>query len=138
VIRTKDNKDKLILITTENVKRNSKVFKKLLILLTVFFVIVFIGCKKEQPQKIPSNEQVGEFAPPDAYLNGSKHPYYGAENAWDIGDDALESRFFVRDPKLEYKRRGQRALLEIIAGKPELAEKYCRDLLSKDSQDLES
>ncbi|VAX23253.1 hypothetical protein MNBD_IGNAVI01-1752 [hydrothermal vent metagenome] len=109
-----------------------------LIILTFILITLLTGCKKKQPVKIPNNEAVGEFAPPDAYLNGSKHPYYGSENAWDIGGDALESRFFERDPKLEYKRRGQRALLEIIAGKPELAEEYCRRLLSKDFEDLES
>jgi len=108
------------------------------IIVTFLLIILLIGCGKKQPEKIPSNEAVGEFAPPDAYLNGSKHPYYGSENAWDIGGDALESRFFERDPKLEYKRRGQRALLEIIAGKPEQAEKYCRKLLSKDFEDMES
>ncbi len=112
---------------------------KFSIRIVVFLLIgLLIGCGKKQPVKIPSNETVGEFAPDDAYLNGSQHPYYGSENAWDIGGDALGSRFFKRDPKKEYKRRGQKALLETIAGKPELAEEYCRGLLSKDSEDLES
>ena len=106
--------------------------------LVVLLMVIISGCSKKQPVKIPDNEKVGEFAPPDAYINGSKHPYYGAENAWDIEGTALKSRFFERDPKLEYKRRGQRALLEILAEKPERAEEYCRKLLSKDSQDLES
>jgi len=107
-------------------------------IVTSLLIVLLAGCGKKQPVKIPSNEKVGEFAPPNAYLNGSKHPYYGSENAWDIGGDALESRFFVRDPKREYKRRGQKALLETIAGKPELAEKYSRGLLTKNSEDLES
>lgn len=108
------------------------------VLLAALLIAMISGCGKKQPVKIPDNEKVGEFAPPDAYINGSKHPYYGAENAWDIEGTALKSRFFERDPKLEYKRRGQRALLEILAGKPEMAEEYCRNLLAKDSQDLES
>ncbi len=114
--------------------------KKFSISISFFIIVVlFFGCGKKQPVKIPDNEAVGEFAPPDAYINGSKHPYYGAENAWDIGnDDALDSRFFSRDPKVEYKRRGQLALLLTIADKPEESEKYCRELLAKDSQDLES
>ena len=78
-------------------------------ILSLLLVVIITGCGKKQPVKIPDNEKVGEFAPPDAYINGSKHPYYGAENAWDIEGTALKSRFFERDPKLEYKRRGQRA-----------------------------
>jgi alkaline phosphatase D len=115
-----------------------RTYNKLLLLLIISIVFTIISCKEKEKQEIPSNEATGEFAPPDAYLDGNKHPYYGSENAWDIGDDALGSRFFERDPKLEYKRRGQRALLEILAGKPLQAEQYCRKLLSKDSQDLES
>jgi alkaline phosphatase D len=113
---------------------------KFAIILFFFITVIFlVGCGKKQSPKLLHNNSVGEFAPKDAYLNGSKHPYYGAENAWDIGnDDALDSRFFDRDPKLEYKRRGQRALLLTLAGKPDVAEKYCRMLLSKDSEDLES
>ena len=122
-----------------NLNKQGCVMKKLSITIVTFLLIVLLtGCGKKQPVKIPSNEAVGEFAPPNAYLSGSKHPYYGSENAWDIGGNALESRFFSRDPQREYKRRGQKALLLTIAGKPELAEKYCRKLLSKDSEDLES
>jgi len=112
--------------------------KNVLSIVVILLLVLTTGCKEEKPTKIPSNEKTGEFAPPDAYLDGNEHPYYGSENAWDIGDDALGSRFFERDPKLEYKRRGQKALLLSIAGKPDLAENYCRELLSKDSQDLES
>lgn len=110
-----------------------------IIILTLLFISLLAGCSKKQPEKIPSNEALGEFAPPDAYINGSKHPYYGAENAWDIGNDAaLDSRFFSRDYKTQYKRRGQKALLEIIDGNLVEAEKYCRGLLEHDSEDLEA
>lgn len=112
---------------------------KIYVLCAALMVVTACSTSEAQQTTIPSNEALGEFAPPDAYLNGSKHPYYGAENAWDIGNDAaLDSRFFSRDPKSDYKRRGQRALLLTIAGRPAEAEKYCRELLSKDVEDLES
>jgi alkaline phosphatase D len=108
------------------------------VLFTLLLIIASFSTNEAQQQTIPSNEVLGEFAPPDAFLNGSKHPYYGAENPWDIGGDALGSRFFTRDYKTEYKRRGQRALLLTIAGKPEEAERFCRELLERDSEDLEA
>jgi alkaline phosphatase D len=74
---------------------------------------------------------MGEFAPPDAYLEGEKHPFYGSENEWN-------RRFFTEHIKNYYKRRGQRQMLDIIEGRIEDAENYCRDLLEKDPNDLES
>ena len=97
----------------------------------ILSAILISGCGKKQQEKIPNNEVVGEFAPPDAYINDSKHPYYGSENDWN-------DRFFTRDPRVFYKRRGQKAMLLIVNGKAGEAEKYCRELLSKDSQDLEA
>ena len=30
-----------------------------------------------------SAEEIGQFGPPEAYLNGSPFPYFGSENPWD-------------------------------------------------------
>jgi len=57
----------------------------------------------------------GQFAPQDAYEDGSKLAYYGSENAWD-------RRFFnQRSADRFYKRRGQRQLMAILEGHPEQA-----------------
>jgi len=96
-------------------------------LLLLFIVAIFSNmfCTKNP-------EEIGEFAPKDAYLNGSKHPYYGSENAWN-------RRFFSESTaERQYKRRGQRAMLFIVEGKPQQAAKYCHKLLAKDPNDLES
>ena len=75
---------------------------------------------------------MGEFAPKDAYFPGSKHPYYGSENAWN-------QRFFSESTAQRfYKRRGQRAMLFIVEGNPQKAAKYCNELLAKDPKDIES
>lgn len=87
-------------------------------------LIIGIFCTK-------APEEIGEFAPPDAYLEGSKHPYYGSENPWD-------RRFFTTQIKFEYKRRGQRQMLDLVEGRAEAAAQYCRELLAADPNDLES
>lgn len=107
-------------------------------LLPFLFILASAHAGTEKQTHLPDNSE-GEYAPPDAYLNGSKHPYYGSENAWEIATaGALESRFFARDAATEYMRRGQKALLEIIAGRPAEAEAYCRQLLERDTEDLEA
>jgi len=42
--------------------------------LVVIGIIFIFNCSQ--------NEEIGEFAPPDAYLEGAKHAYYGSENPW--------------------------------------------------------
>jgi len=76
-------------------------------------------------------ETLGEFAPPDAYEEGSKHPFYGSENEWN-------RRFFYEHNKRFYKRRGQRQMLDIVEGKYQEAADYCNELLKTDPGDLES
>jgi len=89
------------------------------------------GCSQHQAvQFFEQDEPTGEYAPPDAYLDGSRHPYYGSENPWD-------RRFFSKALHL-YGRRGQRQMLDIIEGREADAAKYCRELLAKDPNDLES
>ncbi len=74
----------------------------------------------------------GEFGPPDAYENGSEHPYYGSENEWS------RRMFEERAANLYYKRRGQRQMLEIIDGKPEAAVALADARLADDPSDAES
>jgi alkaline phosphatase D len=103
--------------------------KRILItLLPIIFLLFLIGCEEKSSYQ---GEVMGEFAPPDAYLEGSKHPYYGSENAWD-------RRMFTTVLKEEYKRRGQRQMIDLMEGKPQETEKYCRELIHDDPNDLES
>jgi alkaline phosphatase D len=90
------------------------------------FGILFIFSCQQEP-----TEEIGEFAPPDAYLEGSTHPYYGSENEWN-------RRFFSSHIRNFYKRRGQRQMLDIVEGRAREAAIYCRDLLMDDPNDLES
>jgi len=94
-------------------------------------LLPLMGCAQPKPtQLVEQEEAIVESAPPDAYLKGSRHPYYGSENPWD-------RRFFYKALRL-YGRRGQRQMLDIIEGRTADAAKYCRELLEKDPQDLES
>ena len=102
-----------------------KILSKSLMILLILVAIGGTFCSKQ------TIEEIGEFAPPDAYLDGSKHPYYGSENPWD-------RRFFYAQLGFEYKRRGQRQMLDIVEGRPEEAARYCRELLAADPNDLES
>ncbi len=99
--------------------------KKLYVLLLVIICLV-ISCEK----KI-EDQEMGEFAPPDAFLEGETHAYYGSENPWN-------RRFFTEHIKKYYKRRGQRQMLDIMEGKHAQAAAYCRRLLADDPDDLES
>ncbi|MGW8316645.1 MAG: alkaline phosphatase D family protein [Bacteroidales bacterium] len=76
-------------------------------------------------------ENYGIFAPDDAWLDGDSLPYYGSENEWSrrMFEEAPADRF--------YKRRGQRQLLAILDGKPELAVEYCERRLEQDPSDPE-
>ena len=98
--------------------------------LFVPFIFLLIGCNNNEPVKL-GTETMGEFAPPDAYIEGEQHPYYGSENAWN-------QRFFYEQDKEYYKRRGQRAMLELTKGNVEDAIRYCQNLLKNDPDDLEA
>jgi len=74
----------------------------------------------------------GQFAPPDAYVDGSKLAYYGSENQW--------SRRQFRQEKSNqiYGRRGQRQLLAILDGKPTVALGWGAERLQADPNDFEA
>ncbi len=101
-----------------------KTIYKILLLGMVVVIFTGINCSKDP-------EEIGEYAPEDAYLEGSEHPYYGSENAWN-------RRFFYDHIKEYYKRRGQRQMLDIVEGRYEEAANYCRELLAENPNDLES
>jgi alkaline phosphatase D len=66
----------------------------------------------------------GEYAPPDAFIDGSSHPYYGSLNPWN-------RRFFSEHLHL-YGRRGQRQMLDILEGRADDAVRYCLEVLEID------
>ena len=94
--------------------------------ITLILSFLLFNCETEL-----GKETMGEFAPPDAYLQGEKHPYFGSENAWD-------RRFFTEHIKEYYKRRGQRQMLDIVEGRYQDAADYCLELLKSNPDDLES
>ena len=77
-------------------------------------------------------DEYGQFAPQDAYLDGSLLAYYGSENEWS------QRMFSGRTADQFYKRRGQRQLLTIVQGDPGRALELCHARLNADPQDLES
>ncbi len=96
--------------------------------------VVSLGCKQDVPDDVRSSSSSGyaQFAPEDAYLEGSSFAYYGSENAWD-------RRFFSeRTADQQYKRRGQRQMLAILDGQPERAAELCRARLQAQPGDAES
>jgi len=98
--------------------------------LLILLLLALIGsCQKKQVQL--GQETMGEFAPPDAFLDGEQHPFYGSENKWD-------RRFFTEHIKNYYKRRGQRQMLDLVEGRIGDTEEYCRELLKADPDDVES
>lgn len=107
-----------------------KMNKLTISLVGFMLVVVAFGCKEKEKVQL-GHEQMGEFAPPDAYLEGEKHPFYGSENEWD-------RRFFTEHIKDYYKRRGQRQMLDLVEGRVKDTENYCRELLEKNPNDLES
>ncbi len=78
-----------------------------------------------------SHVRAGEFAPKDAFLNGSAHPYYGSAGKW--------HRSFSEKPNPKQpKRNGQHAMFNIIDGRYDVAIEYCRILLESDPNDTEA
>jgi alkaline phosphatase D len=77
-------------------------------------------------------DDYGQFAPPDAFENGSKFAYYGSENQW--------SRRQFEASKLDEQpnRLGQRLVLAIQEGKPELAAQWCEEYLAQDPSQQEA
>lgn len=109
----------------------TQIYKKRFFLMTIIFILPSILFAQDKKEVVLGTEALGEFAPPDAYEEGSKHPYYGSENAWN-------RRFFTEHITRFYKRRGQRQMLDIVEGRVDDAIQYCRQLLVTDPNDLES
>jgi alkaline phosphatase D len=98
----------------------------------LFFLALLPACSRESAKEETGTGVSAEFAPPEAFLKGAKHPYFGSENPWD-------RRFFSFFTATNlYGRRGQRQMLEIVEGRLGEAAAYCRELLEKDPGDLES
>jgi len=85
-------------------------------------LICFCVCITGGPNLVHAVER--EYAPPDAFVDGSSHPYYGSLNPWN-------RRFFSEHLHL-YGRRGQRQMLDILEGRIDDAVKYCLEVLERD------
>lgn len=76
--------------------------------------------------------ELGENGPPEAYLPGNPHPYFGSENPWN------RRMFGQRPADLFYKRRGQRQLLALLEGNATQAADWALTRGRADSSDQES
>jgi alkaline phosphatase D len=77
-------------------------------------------------------DDYGQFAPPDAFEDGSKLAYYGSENEWSRRQ--FEASKVAEQPN----RLGQRLVLAIQDGKPELAAQWCDEYLAQNPLHLEA
>jgi len=76
----------------------------------------------------------GQAAPEEAYLEGSKLPYFGSVHPWN-------RRFFYEHTEGEDflpGRIGQREMLDIVENRTKEAVAYCQQRLKTDPEDLES
>lgn len=87
-------------------------------------LVLWIACTGQQ-------EPFRGNGPPEAFLEGSAYPYFGAETPWNL-------RFFTEHPERLAKRRGQRQMLDLVRGRPREAARYAEELLAADSADQES
>lgn len=74
----------------------------------------------------------GQYAPEDAYEDGSELAYYGSENEWTL------RQFYQEKADRAYKRRGQRQILQILDGDAEKGLRLATARLEEDPRDLES
>jgi len=74
--------------------------------------------------------RAGEFAPKDAYLDGSLHPYYGSAGKW---GHSFSKKPNPRQPK----RQGQHAMFNIVEGRYDQVAQYCQELLAANQNDSE-
>ena len=92
----------------------------------------FAGSRSVASQSRTNPRDYGQFAPPDAFENGSKLAYYGSENEWSRRQ--FEASKVTEQPN----RLGQRLILAIQDGQPDLAAKWCEEYLEKDPRQLEA
>ncbi len=95
------------------------------ILFCLFFAVILCSCA-------PDVEEKKAYAPADAYLAGSEHPYYGSASKW------TRRMFLSTDPNRQYKRSGQQQLLAILDGEPEKAVALCQEHLKQLPNDAEA
>ncbi|MCB0473633.1 MAG: alkaline phosphatase D family protein [Flavobacteriaceae bacterium] len=104
---------------------------------TVSFIAIILSlsaCKEKLSQKKLKEiaNTYGQFAPEDAYENGSEFAYYGSENEWS------RRQFSEASANRLYKRRGQRQMLEILDGNYNKALELAQNRLNEDPKDAES
>lgn len=105
--------------------------------LVITSLLLFMSCK-EKEEKLDTEKlkeianTYGQFAPDDAYENGSEFAYYGSENEW------TRRQFSEAGATRLYKRRGQRQLLEILDGNLKKALELTEIRLKENNEDAES
>ncbi len=96
-------------------------------------IFMAIGCDRKQPLTTKRLKEIantyGQFAPEDAFAEDAEFAYYGSENEW------TRRQFSEASADRLYKRRGQRQLLEILDGHPDLAVSLCSHRLKEDPND---
>src|SRR5688572_2415827 len=89
-------------------------------------MLIWIGGLATAAVAQPDN--YGQFAPADAFENGSELAYYGSENTWE------PRQFTAEEADKHYKRLGQRHILLIMEGQANEAIKSCQEHLAKNPQ----
>jgi len=83
-------------------------------------VLLSVGCVMGFFSQCLAGDE-GEFAPPDAFIDGSSHPYYGSGNPWNrrfFGEIDKNGKLLLHGGDLRlYGRRGQRQMLDILEGR---------------------
>jgi alkaline phosphatase D len=97
--------------------------------LAIATVAIGLGGDRTAPAQ---ESKYGQFAPADAYVDGSPLAYYGSENEWS------RRQFSPQKAAEIYGRRGQRQLLATLDGHPEQAIQWAAERLADDPQDLEA
>ena len=100
-----------------------------LLLVVMITILFFIACSED---KFKSVSEYGHFAPPDAFEEDSLFAYYGSENQWN------RRMFSEKAAENQPKRMGQRLLLFVLDGNPQLAIEECKKVLVDHADDLEA
>ncbi len=111
--------------------------KRLSSITVLLGLLSVLGCQKKEKDLTDDRldeiaDTYGQFAPDDAWEDGTGFAYYGSENEFS------RRQFSEVSAERLYKRRGQRQLLKIIDGEPDEAIVLAEYRLDENPQDAES
>lgn len=107
------------------------------LIVVILVLLPFSGCKQKE-EKLTGDrldeiaETYGQFAPDDAWEDGTGFAYYGSENEFS------RRQFSEVSAERLYKRRGQRQMLKILDGDVDEAIALAEYRLGENPQDAES